>query len=259
MGPTIRVAVMARHRIFRSWTDTSKIYPINTAPIHTGLCLDTPTQTEPRFIIEECKFWVKNTVITCLQKRVIKIRSVVIALFKYLNFCCSVRPWLAHHSVQRISCPRKTQSNPLFCSPIWKSLMKVEFEHQDNYDETLFYTIYRISFSHNCRTETRNRFLNYLTRRETQNWELTLSVSCTCNIAVRNIQIPVFHAVRLARKALLAPASKFSSGSGKIDFLVRRTLCTDFNLWCPIAHYVIQWVSGAMYATWVGRFLPFID
>jgi hypothetical protein len=31
--------------------------------------------------------------------------------------------------------------------------MKLEYEHQDTYGETFFYTIYRISFSHSYRIE----------------------------------------------------------------------------------------------------------
>jgi hypothetical protein len=31
--------------------------------------------------------------------------------------------------------------------------MKLEHDHQHTYDKTLFYTIYRVSFSHNCHIE----------------------------------------------------------------------------------------------------------
>jgi hypothetical protein len=34
--------------------------------------------------------------------------------------------------------------------------MKLEVKNLDNYDENSFYTIYRLSFSHNYRTETLN-------------------------------------------------------------------------------------------------------
>jgi hypothetical protein len=38
-------------------------------------------------------------------------------------------------------------------SPIRRSLMKLEHEHQDAYDKIFFYTIYRISLSYNYRME----------------------------------------------------------------------------------------------------------
>jgi hypothetical protein len=38
-------------------------------------------------------------------------------------------------------------------SPIQKLLMKLELELQDTYGKTIFYTIYKISFSHKCHTE----------------------------------------------------------------------------------------------------------
>jgi hypothetical protein len=41
---------------------------INTAPVPIVLSIDIPTQMEPSFISKKCQFWVKNTVMYCLQK-----------------------------------------------------------------------------------------------------------------------------------------------------------------------------------------------
>jgi hypothetical protein len=66
-----------------------KLLPrINTAPIPIVLSIDIRTQTKPSFISEECKFWVKNTVMYCLQKPLTKMRSSpVIAFVSNLNLC----------------------------------------------------------------------------------------------------------------------------------------------------------------------------
>jgi hypothetical protein len=53
-------------------------------------------------------------------------------------------------------------------SPIWKSLMTLEHEHQDTYNKTFFCKINRTSSQHTYRTKTRNRVLDDLMRRETQ-------------------------------------------------------------------------------------------
>jgi hypothetical protein len=69
MGPTIREAVMAHHTNLLIMKGHFKRLPrINTTPIPIVLSIDLPTQMEPSFISEKCKFWVKNTVMYCLQK-----------------------------------------------------------------------------------------------------------------------------------------------------------------------------------------------
>jgi hypothetical protein len=45
---------------------------INTAPVPLVLRIHMSTQMEPNFISEECKLWIKSTVIYCLQKPVTK-------------------------------------------------------------------------------------------------------------------------------------------------------------------------------------------
>jgi hypothetical protein len=51
--------------------------------------------------------------------------------------------------------------------------------------------------------------LNDLKRREAPNWELSLAVSCTCNIAARNLQIPVFHVVGLSCNERIASSRRY--------------------------------------------------
>jgi hypothetical protein len=59
--------------------------------------------------------------------------------------------------------------------------MKPQHEHQDTYDETVSYSIYKslISFSHNYRIERRNRLVNYICRNVTNPRE---SERCVSNL-----------------------------------------------------------------------------
>jgi hypothetical protein len=69
---------------------------ISTAQIPIILNTDKPIQMKQSFISEKCEFWVKNTIINCLHKPVIKLRSsLIITFFSYWNFCCFTWPWLA--------------------------------------------------------------------------------------------------------------------------------------------------------------------
>jgi hypothetical protein len=43
---------------------------INSVPVPIIVSIDLPTQMEPSFISKECKFWVKNSIMYCLQKLV---------------------------------------------------------------------------------------------------------------------------------------------------------------------------------------------
>jgi hypothetical protein len=73
MGPIIREAVMAHHtNLLIVKGRFKRLSRINNAPIPIVLSTDIPTQMGPRFISEKCKFWVKNTVMYCLQKPVKK-------------------------------------------------------------------------------------------------------------------------------------------------------------------------------------------
>jgi hypothetical protein len=45
---------------------------INNAPIPITFNTDIPTQRELNFINEKCKFWIKNTILYCLQEPVTK-------------------------------------------------------------------------------------------------------------------------------------------------------------------------------------------
>jgi hypothetical protein len=76
MGPTIHKVVMGTpHTNLLIMKGHFKSLPrINTAPVPIVLSIDIPTQTEQSFISEKCKFWVKNTVMYCLQKPLTKMR-----------------------------------------------------------------------------------------------------------------------------------------------------------------------------------------
>jgi hypothetical protein len=114
--------------------------------------------------------WVKNTIMYCPQRPVTKMcSSLITAFFYYLNLL-----WLAQHSAYYISCLRKTQLTTHF-SPIWKSLMHPEHEHQDTYDETFFY---RISISHNCHRESsmfKPKLQHWIYYCDNEPWESTVS------------------------------------------------------------------------------------
>jgi hypothetical protein len=47
-----------------------RISQISTVPVPIVLSIDTPTQMEPSFMSEKCKFWVKNSIMYCPQKPV---------------------------------------------------------------------------------------------------------------------------------------------------------------------------------------------
>jgi hypothetical protein len=84
MGPIREAAVKGHFK---------RLLRINTAPVPIVLSIDIPTQMEPSFINEKCKFWVKEAVMYCLQKPVTKIHSSpVIAFFNYFNLCYFIRP-----------------------------------------------------------------------------------------------------------------------------------------------------------------------
>jgi hypothetical protein len=51
---------------------------------------------EPKFISEKCKFWVKNTVMYCLQKPVTKMRSSPVIAFLNLVYFLSKKDPVEH-------------------------------------------------------------------------------------------------------------------------------------------------------------------
>jgi hypothetical protein len=86
---------------------------------------------------------------------------------------------------------KKDTAQTLF-SPIWKSLMKLQHEHQDNCVKKFFYTIYRISFSHNYHIEKSNvqayisksLFINETTTSHIHLYDLMWTHTQTCLLVV---------------------------------------------------------------------------
>jgi hypothetical protein len=61
------------------------LFRINTAPTPIVLNTAISTQMKPNLISKKCKFWVKCTVMYCLQRLVTKTHSLAITFFSYLN------------------------------------------------------------------------------------------------------------------------------------------------------------------------------
>jgi hypothetical protein len=108
---------------------------------------------EPNFVSVKCKSWVKNTVTYCPQK----------SLAKNVFFC---HDWLLHflehvlfytvfistafYVVYFVS--KKGSVERIFITS-FKIIGRLKHEHNDTYDKTFFYIIYRIYFSHYYRIE----------------------------------------------------------------------------------------------------------
>jgi hypothetical protein len=53
---------------------------IITPPVHIVLSFDATSQMEQSFFNEKCKFWVKNTVLYCMETPVTRIPPSVVIL-----------------------------------------------------------------------------------------------------------------------------------------------------------------------------------
>jgi hypothetical protein len=86
MGPIVCVAVVAHHtNLLIMKGNFRSLSQIKTAPVPIFLCIGVHTQMEQSFIGKKLKYWVKNTVMYCLDKKT--VTKISFFPCSHLQFC----------------------------------------------------------------------------------------------------------------------------------------------------------------------------